>query len=376
MRYRPFGNTGFEISALGFGGMRLPEKEVDGEKVVDEDLSVAMMHRAFEAGVNYVDTAYGYCGGVSEVVVGKAMKGWRDRVKLSTKLPLWDVKGPDDFDRFLDEQLGKLDVDTIDFYHFHGLSAAKWDDKVVAFKLLDKMAKAKDDGRIVHASFSFHDKPEAMRALIDSGVFSSVLCQYNLIDRGNDEPMAYARQKGLGVVVMGPVGGGRLGGPREYINAEFGGKATTPEVALRFVLTNPNVSCALSGMSAMRQVDQNVEVASNAEPLSGDEIARIEEIMVSRKALAELYCTGCGYCMPCPNEVNIPVCFECMTDHRVYKFTERAIERYGAIGGNWLKGKRADACVECGQCEEKCPQNIKIREQLKEVADVIGKLLP
>jgi predicted aldo/keto reductase-like oxidoreductase len=325
--------------------------------------------------VNYIDTAYMYCRGQSEVVVGKALKGWRERIKLSTKLPLNQVKSRDDYRRLLDEQLTKLDTDWIDFYHFHGLSGPKWCDVVQAFDLVEEMAKARDEGLIRHVSFSFHDKPEAMRAFIDSGVFASVLCQYNLLDRANEDAMAHAREQGLGVVVMGPVGGGRLGSPRDYIEAAVDGKASTPEIALRFVLSNPNVSCALSGMSTMEQVEENVAVAADLGPLSKEQKSHVEEVLASRKKLADLYCTGCGYCMPCPHGVNIPVCFESMINHRVYEFTSAAMRKYRAIGDQWIPGKRADACVACGECEEKCPQNIPIRQQLKEVDATLGPLL-
>lgn len=368
MQYRRLGKTGFDISILGFGAMRLPMTEIDSKTVVDEDVAVAMIRRAFESGVNYIDTAYMYCGGQSEVVVGKALKGWRDRVRLSTKLPMGKVRAQDDLRRILDEQMRKLDVSVIDFYHFHGLRKRSWDEQVLPLKLIDEMEKARSDGLIRHISFSFHDEPENMRVFVDSGVFSSLLCQYNFLDRRNAESMAYASEKGVGVMVMGPVGGGRLASPMEYLTRSMDTESGTPEMALRFVLANPSVSCALSGMSAMQQVEENLATASSAGPLSSDETRVMEEALGERKELADLYCTGCEYCMPCPHEVNIPVCFESMINHRVYGFTGEAIRRYRAIGDRWLKGKRADACAECGECEPKCPQSIPVREQLKEVA--------
>jgi len=370
MQYRDMGRTGFRISALGFGAMRLPKRK-DGDGL-DEDLSIAMLHRAFELGVNYVDTAYMYCDGESERVVGRALKGWRDRVCLSTKSPIWSLKDRDDFRVKLDEQLRKLDTDRVDFYHFHGVSENKWQEKVLAYGLLDEMERARDEGLVRHLSFSFHDKPHVMKMIVDTGVFSSVLCQYNVIDRANEEMIAYAREKGLGVVVMGPVGGGRLGAPADFIESGLPGERSTPETALRFVLANPDVSCALSGMSAMDQVEMNAAIASDPDPLSPRETKAIRDLSESRRRLAELYCTGCGYCMPCPHGVNIPVCFESMIHHRIYGMTSSAVSRYGSIGNEWTKGKRADACVGCGECEKKCPQNIPIRAQLKEVAAALG----
>jgi hypothetical protein len=315
-----------------------------------------------------------YCGNVSEVVVGKALKGWRDKILLSTKLPTGNVKVRDDFRRILDTQLKKLDTPCIDFYHFHGLNRKQWLETVLPMKLDDEMTRAKSEGLIRHISFSFHDKPEAMATIVDSGFFESVLCQYNLLDRANEEAIAHARSKGLGVVIMGPVGGGRLAMPMEYLNTG-GPTARTPHLALRFVLSNPNVSCALSGMSTMEQVAENTATASDAHPLSSEEINRIDSAFEARRKLADIYCTGCGYCMPCPHEVNIPVCFEALINHKVYGFTEHAMRQYRAIGDKWLKGKRADACVQCGECEAKCPQKIPIRKKLKETVAELNHLL-
>lgn len=372
MQYRDMGKTNFRISALGFGAMRLPSRKEGG---LDADLSIAMLHRAFESGVNYLDTAYMYCGGESERIVGRALRGWRDRVRLSTKSPIWEMKSRDDFRKRLEEQLVKLDTDHVDFYHFHGLGETSWKEKVLAFGLLDEMSRLCDEGMIRFASFSFHDKPAVMKTFIDSGAFASVLCQYNVIDRSNEDMMAYARERGLGVVAMGPVGGGRLGAPDGFVETVVSGGRRTPEIALRFVLANPNVSCALSGMSTMEQVEQNIVVASDPTPLSPAEYRAVRELSESRKRLAELYCTGCAYCMPCPHEVNIPVCFESMIQHKVYGLTGSAVERYRSIGSEWTKGKRADACVDCGECETRCPQKIPIRAQLKEVAAELGARL-
>lgn len=372
MRYRPFGKTGFEISALGFGAMRLPRRREDGREMPDEELSIAMMRRAFELGVNYVDTAWGYVDSQSERIVGKALKGWRDRVRVSTKYPLWESKSRDDFRRILEEQLRRLDVDRVDFYHFHGMDMAQWNDIVRPQHLLDEMARARDEGLVRFVSFSFHDKPEVMRTFVDSGCFASVLCQYNLLDRANEEAMAYASEKGLGVVVMGPVGGGRLGSPVEFLKGFAGGGRSTPEIALRFVLSNPSVGCALSGMSAMAHVEENAAAAGDASPLSDSEAVEIRGIMESRRKLADLYCTGCKYCMPCPKEVNIPVCLESLIYHKVYGLTDHAAQRYGSVGSEWVKGRRADACENCGLCETKCPQKIPIRERLWETASELG----
>lgn len=374
MLYRKFGNTGISISALGFGAMRLPQTEVNGETVFDHEKGIELIHRAIELGVNYVDTAPYYCNKESEIIVGKALKGRRDQVYLSTKNPIENASG-EDFTKRLETSLGKLDTDYIDFYHLWGISWKEYTETIdVKNGPLAAAFKAKEEGLIRHLSFSFHDDAENMFKLIDTGHFETVLCQYNLLDRANEDAIAYAKDKGLGVVIMGPVGGGRLGAPSDVIAQLMKDKSSSnAETALRFVLANENVTCALSGMGSIAMVEENAKVASNDAALSPQEIALINASMEENKKLADLYCTGCNYCMPCPAEVNIPTCFRLMNYHRVYNLTDYAREQYAQIGTvDWMKGKQADACVECGQCEEKCPQHIPIIQQLKDTHEVLG----
>jgi predicted aldo/keto reductase-like oxidoreductase len=205
--------------------------------------------------------------------------------------------------------------------------------------------------------------------LVDTGYFESMLCQYNLLDRRCEPGIAYAASKGLGVMVMGPVGGGRLGSQSDVVARMLPGNASvsTPELALRFVLSNPNVTVALSGMSTMDHVEQNVATASSGEILSPAEQTSIRATAEENQKFMDLYCTGCQYCMPCPQEVNIPRIFEAMNLQRVWGLHAPARTMYADIGANqWVKGKKADACIECGECEEKCPQKIPIIDQLKE----------
>lgn len=373
MQYRDFGNTGVKISTLGFGAMRLPKKEVHGKDIYDEDKSIEIIHRAFELGVNYIDTAPYYCEKKSEPIVGKALKGWRDRVYLSTKNPVEDDSGAHYRER-LENSLRKLDVEYIDFYHMWGIDWATFEEKInVKNGPMIEALKAKEEGLIRHISFSFHDKPENMIRLIDTGYFETVLCQYNLLDRGNEKSIEYAHDKGLGVVIMGPVGGGRLGAPSEVIKNLLPGKVmSSAETALRFVISNKNVSCALSGMGSIEMLEENARIASNESQLNEEEIKAVNMAMEENKRLAELYCTGCNYCMPCPKGINIPLNFQLMNYHRVYGLTEYARSEYSKIGiVEWLKGKKAEECVECGVCEEKCPQKLEIRRQLKETVKAL-----
>lgn len=308
------------------------------------------------------------------MILGKAIKPFRDKIYLSTKNPIEDASG-ENWRKRLDKSLEKLDTEYIDFYHMWGITLETYENVIMAPNgPMEAALKAKEEGLIRHISFSFHDDPKNIFKLIDSGHFESMLVQYNFLDRSNEEGIEYAKSKGLGVVVMGPVGGGRLGYPSEAIQKMIPGKvSSSPELALRFVMSNPAVTTALSGMGTMTMVEENVIVASNSKPLSEAEIVGINTAVEENKRMADLYCTGCNYCMPCPHEVNIPLNFQIMNYHRIYGITEYAKSEYANIGKvPWMKGKPASACTDCGICESKCPQKLEIRRQLAETAEVLG----
>ncbi len=373
MQYRDFGKTGIKVSVLGFGAMRLPQTTANGKTVFDYEESARMINRAFELGVNYFDTAPYYCDSESEIIVGRAIKGIREKLYLSTKNPIEDDSG-DNFTRRLEKSLKQLDTDYIDFYHMWGISLETYTNSILAKDgPLAAAMKAKEQGLIRHLSFSFHDDPKNLAEIANSGHFESVLVQYNLLDRSNEAGIKAAHNNGLGTVIMGPVAGGRLGITTPQVTDMVkGGVKSSPELALRFVLTNTDVSCALSGMSTMAQVEENCAVAANVTPLSSEELSRIEAATAENRRLSDLYCTGCKYCMPCPFEVNIPKCFELMNYSRVLGITEYAKKEYANIGKfDWMPGKTADACTQCGECESKCPQHIKIREQLAETHNTL-----
>jgi predicted aldo/keto reductase-like oxidoreductase len=350
--------------------MRLPSYEKDGKTVYDEEASIALLRRAYELGVNYYDTAPGYCDTLSEIITGKAVKPFREKICLSTKNPIQNASG-DDYDKRLEKSLKQLDTDYIDFYHFWGITLDTFINKIcVPDGPLDRVKKWKAQGVVKHISFSFHDAPENMLEIIrrGEGVFDSLLCQYNVLDRSNEKGMAFARKQGLGVVVMGPVGGGRLGAPSKVIRDLLPGKVrSSAEVALRFVFTNPNLHIALSGMSSREQLEENAALADKAGLLSAGEQEQLDAMMKENERLAGLYCTGCKYCMPCPQGIGIPDVFTMMNYHRVYKITNYAKQNYAMIGKvPWMQYKDASACVECGICEDKCPQKLPIRQQLRE----------
>jgi hypothetical protein len=359
MQYREFGKTGVKVSRLGFGAMRLPK---------DEQQAIMVLIRALELGVNYIDTAPGYMDGDSEKFVGKALKGYRERVVLSTKNPIEDASG-DNWLRRLEKSLKRLDVDYIDFYHMWSISWQVYQEKIARkHGPLWAAQKALAQGLIKHLSFSFHDRPENMIKIIDTGNFETVLCQYNLLDRANEKAMAYAKAKGLGVAIMGPVGGGRLAAASQEIASLIpSGVKSTPEAALRFVLSNPNVDLALSGMGSIQMVEENVEVASREIPLTAQERASIIAMTEANQKLRALYCTGCKYCMPCPRGVNIPRNFELMNYHRVWGLTDYAKEQYQALSPI----QKAEHCIGCRRCEKKCPQKLSIASKLKEVVQAL-----
>ena len=369
MQYCDFGKTGVKISRLGFGTMRLPINDDPALKDRTDDLEEAanLVAAGVDAGITYVDAAWGYCGGRCEKAVGMglAQDRRRDRIVLSTKLPTWLVQEPDDFFRFLEQQLERLQTDHIDFYHLHALNQDRWDNIVRKFKLIDLAEKALDQKMIRHLSFSFHDTPALMKEIIDTDAFSSVLCQYNLLDRTLVEGFEYAHKKGLGVCIMGPVGGGRLAF-KEGVFENVSSRWTTPELALKFVLSNPAVSCALSGMGNMEMLADNVRVASDPDPLTPEELAAVEELEAKLNELKTVYCTGCAYCQPCPKEVRIPDIMTSLIYDKVYGMPDAGKLCYSQIGDRFHPGTAADACSQCGLCEKKCPQKLPIRELLKD----------
>ncbi len=368
---RLLGKTGLRVSQLGFGAMRLPMVGEGAEARIDRALAIPMIHRAFEAGVTYIDTAVGYCNHDSQRVVGEALKGWRDRIVLSTKNHYY---GEDEKEwwKLLEQSLERLQVSSIDIYNHHGISWSAYTEKVEP-RVSHWMRKAKEQGLIKHICCSFHDNNEALLKLVKSGYPSVITLQYNLLDRQLEEGIAAAHAAGIGVVAMGPVAGGRLGDNSSVLAGLVPGIERVPELALRFVLANPGVTVALSGMGTLQMVEENVRICADPISLSVADKQAIEAHLVRLKKMADLYCTGCNYCMPCPQGVAIPRIFECLNRGRVYDLWGSAKQGYAGIGTvAWDKAKKADACTDCGACEAKCPQHIKIREQLKEAAAALS----
>ena len=380
MHYRKFGKLDWKASALGFGCMRFPTEDGDrmSAKIV-EDEAVRMLRRAIDAGVNYVDTAYPYHGGQSEIVVGKALRdGYRQKVRLATKLPVWLVNSPADFDRLLNEQLKKLETGHIDFYLLHALGKKRWDEIVLRHDLLGEAAKALQDGRIGHLGFSFHDGYEAFEEIVNgSDQWSFCQIQYNYMDTESQAGMCglkLAAEKGLAVVVMEPLMGGRLADPPKDVREAMEGfdvRRTAAAWALRWLWDQPEVSVVLSGMSAIEQVDENLRIAADAQVgcMSADEKALIARARDLYRARTVIPCTRCNYCMPCPNGVFIPANFEIFNYAHLFDDVATARFRYQVF---LSEAQRSGSCIACGLCEEQCPQKIVISEWMPKVGELLA----
>ncbi|MDF2878946.1 MAG: aldo/keto reductase [Clostridia bacterium] len=372
MEYRKFGSkVDYKVSALGFGSMRFPYLP-DGQ--VDEAEAIRMVRHAIDNGVNYVDTAYMYHNGLSEVIVGKALKeGYRAKTKVATKAPVFYMKKADDFEIFLEEQLGRLDDHFIDFYLLHALNKERWEKIVLKYDVLKKMERAKKEGKIGSIGFSYHDSDFTRFKEIIDGYDSWDFCQIqlNYLDMENQagvEGLRYAASKGLGVIIMEPLLGGSLANPPEAVEsifemAEVHSERTPVEWALDFLWDMPEVSLLLSGMSSMEQTKDNLLYAgrSKVNMLSEQEKAVISRVQETYKDLVLVPCTKCQYCMPCPFGVEIPQVFEAYNKSASYTKGEAA-SLYKNLTG------KADQCAVCRKCEKMCPQKIEISSKMKEIA--------
>jgi predicted aldo/keto reductase-like oxidoreductase len=373
MKYRTLGKTGKRVSALGFGAMRLPTKGKDTE--VDEAQAIEMIRYGVDHGVNYVDTAYVYHGGNSEVVVGKALEaGYREKVQLASKLPIWSVDQRADCDRILDEQLTRLQTDHIDFYLLHCLQKKSWQ-KMRELGVLQWTEEARADGRIGTLGFSFHDTYDVFVEILDGYDWSFCQIQYNFVNedvQAGTKGLKYAAANGLGVIVMEPLFGGTLASPPQPIWEIWNHnhrKYRPADVALRWLWDKPEVCLVLSGMSTLEQVKQNVESAcrSDVGALDEDEATLVAQVQQEYKKLSPIPCSKCGYCAPCPNGVSIPVNFELYNNAAVFKGSSIVLCRNMYLF--MPEAERASSCVACGTCEEKCPQGIEIVKMMTRVRE-------
>lgn len=377
MRYRTIPKTDDQLSILGYGCMRLPEK--NGR--IDKPLATRQIYTAIDQGINYVDTGFLYHMGQSEPFLGEVLTGQRrQQVKLATKLPPQSVKTRADMDTILNNQLQRLKTDRIDYYLLHGIEEASWN-YLYALDVLTFLDKAKADGRIVNAGFSFHGDRQTFTTIVDAYDWQCCLIQYNYLDeqlQAGAEGIEYAAAQGLGVIVMEPLRGGTLTGKiPQAIQALWNGatiKRSPAEWALRWVWNHPGVTVVLSGMNVDAHIQENLRLANDAAPnaLTPDELALIGKVTAAYRAVLKAGCTGCRYCMPCPAGVDIPMCLDLY--NRVASYGDQKLHnlfRYGIhLGGMQSASERAYAsqCINCGQCVQKCPQHLPIPELLPQVA--------
>lgn len=380
MKYRIFGKTGLQISALGFGMMRLPVIGQDRSRI-DEEQAMEMALHAIEHGVNYFDTAYPYHttdfsqGGSSEPFLGKVLqKTEREKVYIATKLPSWLIQSRADMDKFLDEQLKRINTDYIDFYLLHGLNRPSWSNLIKhgAFEFLESALKA---GKIGYAGFSFHDDVNLFKEIVDAFDWTFCQIQYNYFDenfQAGKEGLKYAAARDLAVVGMEPLRGGslaaRLPVEAEKVLSAADPKRSTVEWALRWVWRHPEVAVVLSGMSHLDHVQENLALAENISEADWSEIdsEAIKNAISIINDLQRVNCTACGYCLPCPEGVNIPRNFAICNDFHLFNDPQSKF-RYNMVMG---EKERASNCIQCGQCEELCPQKIPIRDELEHVAEL------
>ncbi len=371
MQYRQFGKHGFEASIIGLGTMRLPLLEGGAQTDIDEKQAIELIRKAIDLGVNYIDTAYVYHGGKSEVVLGKALlDGYREKVTLADKNPVWLAETYEDFEKYFNIQLERLQTDTIDVYLLHALDLKSWR-RIKALGVLRFLDDMLEKGKIKVAGFSFHDKHDAFIEIVESYNWGMTLLQMNYMDEFEQatlKGLEYAGQLGIPVVVMEPLKGGLLASaPADVaeIMADRQPEWSPVEWSFRWLAQRPEVNVILSGMSAKEQLLENVHIGKDLkeQPLKPDDFKSIELIRETYQSRIKVTCTQCQYCMPCPVGVDIPKNFKLYNTGSVYDNWKEVSNTYQ----NSMKPEtKASACVSCHKCEEHCPQHIKISKALKE----------
>lgn len=374
MLYRQLGKTGIELSNLGFGCMRLPVIDHKPEKI-DYTKGIQLLHYAIDHGVNYVDTAYFYHAatfgqrGESEPFVGEALTGgWRKKIHLATKMPLFFLKQKEQMDTFLKEQLERLKTDYLDFYLLHGLNGETWE-RMKALGVREFLDKKKAEGKLRFPAFSFHGQAQDFIRICDEYDWAFGQVQYNYMDvnfQAGYKGLKYASDKGIGIVVMEPLKGGKLAQkiPQEMMSVfdSFPVKRSPAEWALRFVWNEKGVSSVLSGMNSMEQVVENIHTAEEGIPgsLKKDELLIFDQLRNSMGSKIKADCTECRYCMPCTSGVDIPDVLAALNNASIWNDPNPWLTGYVSIKG------KAGKCTECRDCEEICPQGLPISSLMKE----------
>lgn len=374
MEYRNMENLGIKPSLLGFGCMRFP---LNADGTIDEPEAEKMLDKAISEGVTYIDTAYPYHNGDSEPFVGRVLKKYdRKSFYLATKLPIWKVETLEEAKKLIDEQLERLQVDYVDFYLLHALDKARWE-KLLNLGIIPYCEELIKEGKIKYLGFSFHDSYETFEEIIRYRKWDFCQIQYNYMDtahQAGDRGYALAEELGVPMVIMEPVKGGSLAVLPEDIESIFqayDAGASMSSWALRWVGSHSNVKVILSGMSTYDQVLDNLETFREFKPLKEKEKELVEQVAETIKSRVKNGCTACRYCMPCPFGVDIPKNFAIWNEYSMYGNKEKALQRYFK---ETPEEARADKCRKCGACEKECPQAIKIRDDLAQVAEEFARL--
>lgn len=374
MQNRIIPKTGDEISPLGFGAMRLPLKSGKIDRIKAKEL----IYYAIDNGVNFIDTAYLY--GDSESFLGEILTPEiRSKVKICTKLPSINVRKYEDMEKFLNEQLNRLQTDYIDYYLIHAVDL-KTINRLLKRDLIKFINKAKSEGKIKHIGFSYHGPKEEFNIIVDGYDWDVVMVQYNYFDenvQASIEGIEYAASKGMGIFVMEPLKGGILAGKMpekaEEIFKKVNPNKSNAQWAIEWVLNNRNVTCVLSGMNSFEQLDENLEIACKTTPLSMsfEDMETVELVKRVMRNSLKINCSTCGYCMPCPRGVNIPECLKIYNEKYLFEhkgiINQSFIDYYQYVGGIMGSQGRAGACNGCGKCLRKCPQKLDIIYELKKV---------
>lgn len=377
MEYRKFDKLDIETSLLGLGTMRLPI--ASDTKQVDEKASIEMIRYAIDQGINYIDTAYMYHDGDSEVVVGKALKdGYREKVYIADKMPVWLAKSEEEVYKIFDAQLNRLEVECIDFYLVHNVTEAIWK-RALKFNIFDFLHKKKAEGKIKYIGFSFHGGGDFFKEVIDYYNWDFCQIQFNYIDTEYQAGLAglkYAGEKNIPVMVMEPLKGGRLAMPApkpiQSIWDSHPLKLSPAAWGLKWIANYDEVKVILSGMSNMEQLQENIQTLSHMKPnsLSESDLEFVNKIKEAYSGLIQINCSSCNYCMPCPSKVYIPKIFSYYNEVHLYNTPNMTMRDFDL----WISPKqRPSACTECGICEEHCPQGLPIREWLKKAGEVFEK---
>ena len=386
MRYRKLGKLNWDVSILGFGCMRLPTVKQKDKEIVDEAEAIRLIRYGIDKGINYIDTAWPYHQGSGELVVGKALKkeGYRKRVKLVTKSPVWEINNPEDFHTILDQQLERLQTDHLDIYLFHALNSRSFG-KVKTLNLIKEAEKARKQGKFQYLGFSFHDSFTTFKEIIDYYKWDVAQVQFNYVDtnfQATVKGLEYAASKNVQIIVMEPLRGGVLARTTPKIDSILK-KASKPhslvEWGLLFIWNQPEVAVVLSGMNAQEQIDENLASADKAgiHSLSEEDMNTIQLLQHELKKKNLIPCTMCSYCMPCPHGVAIPHNFEWLNaiswtpemEGRIRNIYNQFAKSEDKLRENPNSGA-SSLCVKCGECLPKCPQNIQIPDEMEKVKAV------